>query len=685
MNKTKNIILVIAAVVAVGCLLYIPGLDGLGLYRDDWNNFYNLTVHGPERLIRAYGSDRPADGYLIVWLFRFFGENIRAYLIWNLCCRILGSVFFALSLLTVWPRMPKMAGLAGILAVAFPGFLQQVDGLAYVPHQTAMLCFMISLWLTVMACDSRQRILRVLFTVLSVLFSFACMILMEYYIGMEIFRFGLIYMIHREKNGYGIRESFFRGVVSYIPYLIPAAGFAVWRIFFFKAERAGADLISDQIRPILAAPRDEGMKLLVRIVKSVWKLFIGVWTIPAYNLINGLDKKPFLTVLIPSLGITAAGLFLLILTDIKKIKDPAEDTGKKASQWLWCGVICGTVSILPLIVAGRDISFASSLDRFAWAGMIGAVLFLIGLFGSLPDRILRYVFLTAAVLISVFVQWRNQQIYIDQWDHTQAYLQQLLWRVPALEEGTTILSGGSLMVEEDYDVFAPIAMMYFPKDQGWAPADVELPEDVDLSGVVWTPVGAEVLNSGTTLDVIQGNRSQREVREIFVDKNYGKLLAVSKPTDGGCLRVIDGENPIYSVSDWTRIPDVGAYSHLTQIITDPDKTAGQPFFMPEEQEHGWCYYFEKMDLALQTGKPDEAAALADDAFSQGLTPGDPVEWIPVVESYIQTGRTDEAGSAAENLGSDVMMERRACAYFAAKDDGRYADIEKMLCGWMERE
>ena len=147
-----------------------------------------------------------------------------------------------------------------------------------------------------------------------------------------------------------------------------------------------------------------------------------------------------------------------------------------------------------------------------------------------------------------------------------------------------------------------------------------------------------------------------------------------------CLRPL-----IYSVSDWTKVSDVGDHSVLSQIITDPEQSAGLPFFMEAEQEHGWCYYYQKMELALQTGDPEKAASLADSAFSQELTPRDSVEWIPVVESYVQTGRMEEAESAAENLSSDVKMERSACAYFIAKDDPAYDPIEKKLCGWMQTE
>ena len=350
MNKTRNTIIIIMSIIIVGCLLYIPQMKDLGLYRDDWNNFYNLTVRGPHMLIEAYKADRPADGYLIAGLYWFFGTNITAYMIWNLCCRILGSVFLALALMKVWPGTSKFAGLAGLLAVAFPGFLQQVDGIAYVPHQTAMMCFMLSLWLTALACEPRQKRWNVLFTFLSILFSFASMMLMEYYIGMEIYRFGLIYLMNREQAGKGKSGSFFRSILSYLPYLIPAAGFVVWRVFFFEAERTGADLI-DVLKPYITMPVHQIKSLAVRSVKSLWKLFAGSWTIPFYNLSNPLGMEDFLKTLLPTLIIFAAAQLSLFLLHRKKTDDSIRDAGNEAAQWLWYGLIGGTIAVMPLIIS----------------------------------------------------------------------------------------------------------------------------------------------------------------------------------------------------------------------------------------------------------------------------------------------------------------------------------------------
>ena len=668
MHKTRNIVIIILAIIIVGCLLYIPQMKDLGLYRDDWNNFYNLTVRGPHMLISAYNADRPADGYLISLLYWFFGTNFRAYMIWNLCCRILGSVFFALSLLKVWPKTPKMAALAGLLAVAFPGFLQQVDGIAYVPHQTAMMCFMLSLWLTALACEPGQKNWNVLFTFLSLLFSFASMMLMEYYIGMEIYRFGLIYLMNREQAGKGKSGSFFQSILSYLPYLLPVLGFVAWRVFFFQAERAGTDLI-DVLQPYRRTPFHALKELGVRTIKSVWKLFAGSWTIPFYNLANGLGTDAFFRSLIPALIIFAVGQFSLFLLHRKKTDESLTDAGNESAQWLCYGLVCGAIAVFPLIVAGRDINFSSSLDRFSWPGMIGAILFLIGLIGAVRNRFLRNILTMMVLIVTVFVQWQNQVNYADQWTMSKDYWQQMMWRAPVLKEGTTIVTGGSLLVEEDYDVFAPASMIYFPGEIDWA------------------PVGAEVLNSNTVADILLGNNSGRYVREIFVKKDYDHLLAVSKPIAEGCLRVIDGDNPLYSTKDWTKIPSIGKYSKLSQIITAPEQLPDYPFFLEKELEHGWCYYFEKMELALQMSDPETASQLADEALSKDLNPVDPVEWLPAVEAYTQTGRMDDALDIVQKMRSDEVLAYNACYYFRSKENRKaYDEIIPILCGGiLERE
>ncbi len=319
--------------------------------------------------------------------------------------------------------------------------------------------------------------------------------------------------------------------------------------------------------------------------------------------------------------------------------------------------------MLPLVISGRDINFSASLDRFAWPGMIGTILFLAGLLGSLKDRTMRNVLTMASILLAVFVQWQNQVNYIDIWKNSKDYWQQLIWRAPGMEPGTTIVSAGEYLAEEDYEIFAPASMIYYPNVDGWA------------------PVSAEILNENTIRDVKLGNKVYRKIREIYTEKDYQQLLAVSKPYAKSCLRVIDGRNPIYSLDEWSRIPEIGSYSKLEQIQTIPEEPSVMPFFLEKELEHGWCYYYEKMELALQMDDPQTAAELADEAASLHLGTEDAVELIPVIEAYVQTGRTDDALPAAEKLKANDYLALNAVNYFEAKEDSAaYSGIIDVLAG-----
>ena len=654
-KNEKHLILIITLIIAAGIFVYLPQQSQLGLYRDDWNNFYNLTVRGPKTLIAAYNADRPADGYLISFLYSIFDSNIRAYFIWNLCCRIMGAVFLALAIYTIYPESPYSAALVGILAIVFPGFLQQVDGIAYIPHQTAMFCFMLSLFLTALSFKTEKRILKITCIFAAVLCSFTNMILMEYYIGMEAYRIGLLYVIIKNKNkekkfSYRLKYT----LLSYFPYIFPVFVFLVWRLFLFDASRTGTNFIEDIINPFLASPLHKGADLFVRTIKSVWKLFAAAWTVPAYNLINNLSVKEFINSLIPSLVVSA-----ILMIGICFL--PCKDNDKSALL-IWFGLISGSAAILPMIAAGRDINYTASLDRFSWVGMTGAILFLVGLFSSLRSKRLYTVLVSFSLLTSIFVQWQNQKNYANLWKSTKDYWQQMIWRAPSLEKGTTIVSGGSLLVEEDYDIFAPASMIYYPEEKEYS------------------PIGAEVLNTGTIQDIILGKNKQRTIREIHLEKNYDKLIAVTKPSDNSCLRIIDGSNPIYSPNDWTKIPSIGSYSNLSQIIIDAEEPA-IPFFLEKEQEHGWCYYYEKMELALQSDDAYRAAELADDALALGFKPRDIVEWIPVIEAYTETEQIQKAIELSGEIHSDEFFRYNACLYFKKKqkEQNIYSKIIPFVC------
>ena len=61
-----------------------------------------------------------------------------------------------------------------------------------------------------------------------------------------------------------------------------------------------------------------------------------------------------------------------------------------------------------------------------------------------------------------------------------------------------------------------------------------------------------------------------------------------------------------------------------------------------EPGHGWCYYFEKADLARQFEDWEEVVALGNQAFKLDDHPNNPVERFVFIEGYAHVGDWDRA-------------------------------------------
>jgi hypothetical protein len=70
-------------------------------------------------------------------------------------------------------------------------------------------------------------------------------------------------------------------------------------------------------------------------------------------------------------------------------------------------------------------------------------------------------------------------------------------------------------------------------------------------------------------------------------------------------------------------------------------TLPESLFAPEPA-HGWCYYFEKADLARQFDDWDTVTRLGDEAFVLNDYPNNPLERFVFIEGYAHTGNWDQA-------------------------------------------
>lgn len=143
-----------------------------------------------------------------------------------------------------------------------------------------------------------------------------------------------------------------------------------------------------------------------------------------------------------------------------------------------------------------------------------------------------------------------------------------------------------------------------------------------------------------------------------VEQTYRALTFTGNTSDSvalylgtsGCLKVMD---PVYTNAD--TIPSLPykmdpaiPISNLSRIITDPEHPAQPaPQYFPEPA-HGWCYYYQKADLARQKGDWQEAARLGTEAFDKKLLPNTPTDWPLFIEVFGQVKNWEKASQLTEN-------------------------------------
>jgi len=83
------------------------------------------------------------------------------------------------------------------------------------------------------------------------------------------------------------------------------------------------------------------------------------------------------------------------------------------------------------------------------------------------------------------------------------------------------------------------------------------------------------------------------------------------------------------------IRDNAGYSRPELVLAEGEPV--MPALYGSEPNHGWCYYYEKADLAAQYSDWDSVIRLGAQAFNVGDYPNDPTEYFPFIEGYAQTG------------------------------------------------
>jgi len=646
MKAFKNsFLLVTLGLLAISAAVYLPLAGKIGFSKDDWYLMYDAHVAGPQFFHEIFSSDRPARAYLQIPLYSLFGENALPYHLSLYVFRFAGALAFFWLLDMLWSRRRVATFSMALLFLIYPGFLSQVTPIDFQAHIFSLCLAMISIALTLKAILADRLFSKIILTVSSILLGLVYLLLMEHFIGLEVFRFMCIVLLISREKGIVLRERSTRIARLWMPFLIAPAGFVFWRFFIFQNLRKATD-VGAQVGQLFVSPIYKVLGWLVTLLQGTLSVVFLAWEVPLYNMAFQLRLRDTLIGLVIAVCVAIVAILALRWLSQIETEEPVSESDWKVEA-LWVGIFSVVGGILPIILANRYIDFGD-YSRYTLDGLAGGVIVLIALISFLSSPKIRVALLALLTGIAAFTHYANATNAAFDTQTINNFWWQVTWRIPQLKDGTTLVAGypGSA-IQEDYFIWGPADLIYAPEKQTADLVNIRVP--------------AAVLNQDIALQIMTGHGEFSSVRRGNSSvQDYSNILVLAQATSNGCVRVIDGNQPELSSADTQNIMLVAAKSKNSNVMLDATSKSPLPVIFGNEPQHGWCFYYEKASLATQQGDWKTVASLGDKALGLGLYPSDSIEWIPFLQAYIKLDERNKIHPLISILNANNFLKMEAC-------------------------
>jgi hypothetical protein len=275
----------------------------------------------------------------------------------------------------------------------------------------------------------------------------------------------------------------------------------------------------------------------------------------------------------------------------------------------------------PFWLTGLTISLAHPASRFTLPFMLAVSLILAGLLQFIPARF-RYAALAVLVGLAAGRQFFWSVEYLRDWQAQKNLFWQMTWRAPGLKPDTVVLMNEELSLSADNSLSAPLNWIYAPN----ASAD-------RIGYVLFYPTNRleaslPSLQAGLPIeyDYIAGRFHGNTSQAVAFYFDPPACLRLLEPD-------IDSNNRFLPAESMMR--EASALSNADQVLVSNGSM--MPEIYGPEPEHGWCYHFQKADLARQLGDWEQVVELGDRAFKLEDHPNNPVERFVFIEGYAHNG------------------------------------------------
>jgi hypothetical protein len=598
-------------------------IPDLGFYWNDWEGIYFQELDLPTIGFQYY-AERPLSALIYLALSPITGSNPVAWQVSSLILRWIGLLSIYYTLNWLWPEHEwRHRWVVGLLFV-FPGYFLQPVSVAFSPHLVAFAFFGFSMLFTVIAI--RRGGAFWLLMLPAIILGASQIFLTEYFVGLELVRPLLIWWALLSKGEIDKRTLANKTVLYWSPFAILLCIFLWWRLLILPSYLLPSSLDPNPNSPvllmtILRQPVDGITTLASAVMQDIRHLLLDVWFKALWNpeIWNLRSKAALFSLVVGTVTAVVYALYLRTTGEKHRVTD------RSLGQLALLGVAALLVGGLPFWLAGDQLTVGLWSDRFALPTMLGAVILVVCAVDWLLHIRGRMQWVLAVLLaFSMAAQIYSTNKYRLDWEFQRKLFWELAWRIPELKEGTALYGRGTFTGKSSYFDGTYVVNLLF---------NSEVDKETRYAYFDLGHFPQRKLMSGSPM--IQPNRAGQ-----FIGST-SRVVAFYHGQSGACVRVLDKvymDDPIYA----HHISDLGLFSNLGQILDSELPPTPNSAIFGSELSHGWCYYFEKADLARQLEDWQTVLDLEAEALSLGLEPALGAEYVPFIEAHARTAGWSDA-------------------------------------------
>jgi hypothetical protein len=659
---------------AAGIFAFGLQLPSLGFFQDDWHFIHYGSAAGARGMLDFLTMDgRPTATWVYALGFPLLGFSPLPWHVLSLTLRLVTVILAWRVLQTLWPERTRANQIAAFFFLLYPFFTLQPQAVVYTEHWISFALFLASMLWMLCAIQNPKRWLP--YTALAVLATTLQLFTVEYFVGLELLRPFVIWLMlsNVERSGtpqspntaeyHSAPQKLKRVALTWLPYLLILLLFLYWRTFILGnlgLRNNPMEAFSSQT--ILTTLQNLGADIALVLVSSWFKLID-----PAALELN--RARNFVVLAVTLAGGLATWLYARTFNDTSR--------EVRSRSYLLGGTLAFLLGLAPAYAANFVIHLKLEPwnGRFALAALPGAAMILSVVFESIftSAQTRRIMF---AILIGLLIGWHNRVAFDFKtaWEKQVNLYEQLTWRAPFIEPGTAIITDQEILgYMGDYPTSFALNTIYDTTSLRPSPYwFFAMSENLGTD--------AESLVSGVEL-------TAKKYASTFASDSRDSLIIVFEPEKNQCLWILRPEDAAYR-GLLPQIKTAAQISNLSRIRDQHDTYPTLFRAILREDPGTWCFHYQRADLARQMGDWEQVIFFWNLAQQGGYAPGHGFEYIPFIQAYAHQGDwatafalTKQSNRVSANMKTilcPMWEELLATTPESGERDSAFNDANKLL-------